>query len=151
MCAEECNDIIRSARRRNPFTIVPVDQKMVVAYSTCFSPFFKKTVQAKKKALNIQRDMVLDYSSQHVTEVWVKYGSGEEGSGSKFQVEKRRIRIESLSTTQKYHSLLPLKQSKINNVHKPVDKYVPQEFHQFYSFIAGDEDISSETEESDED
>ena len=148
---EEWNDIIRSAWRRNLFIVVPVDQNMVVAYSTGFSPFFKKTVQAKKKALNLQRAMVLDYSSQHVTEVWVKYGSGEEEPWSKFEVEKRRTHIESLPTTQKYHSLLSVKQSKINDVRKLVDKYVPQEFHRFYSSIAGDEEISSETEESEED
>lgn len=124
---------------------------MVVAYSTAFSHFFKKTVQAKNKALSLQRAMILYYSSQHVTEVWVKYGSGEEEPWSKFEVKKHRTRIESLPSTQKYHSLLAVKQSKITDVLKLVEKYVPQEFHQFYSSIAGDEEVSSETEESEED
>ena len=34
-----------------------------------FASFFKKTVTAKKEALNIQCTMILDYSSQHITEV----------------------------------------------------------------------------------
>ena len=38
-----------------------------------------------------------------------------------------------------------MKQSKITDVRKLVEKYVPQEFHQFYSLIAGDEEVSSET------
>ena len=70
---EEWNDIIRSAWRRNPFTIVPVDQNMVVVCSTSFHLFSRRQFRVKKKAMNIQHAMVLDYSSYHVTEVWVKY------------------------------------------------------------------------------
>ena len=33
---------------------------------------------------------------------------------------------------------------------KLVDKYVPQEYHNFYNSIAGDEEVFSETDESDE-
>ena len=149
---EEWNAVIRSARRRNPFTVVPVTQNMVLGYSTYFSPFFKKTVQAKKKALNIQRAMVLDYSSQHATQVWVKYRFEEDEPWNKFELEKRNTRIQCLPTVmaQKNPSPLPVKQRKINDVRKLVDKYVPQEYHHFYNSIAGDEEVSSETDESDE-
>ena len=58
--------------------------------------------------------------------------------------------MQSLPITQKYHLLLPVKQSKIF-ANLLTNTYVPQEIHQFYSSIDGDEDedVTSETEESD--
>ena len=47
--------IVESARRRNPFAVVPVQQGMILNCATHFTTFFKKNVQANKKPLNIQR------------------------------------------------------------------------------------------------
>lgn len=75
---EQWHEVIKSTRRRNPFAVVPITQSMVLAHPSHFASFFKKTVKAKKKALNIQHAMILDYSRQHITEVWVKYGVEDE-------------------------------------------------------------------------
>ena len=61
---EGWHEVTKSSRRRNPFTVVPVTQSMVLGYSSHFSSFFKKTVQANKKPLNIQRAMVIKVSMQ---------------------------------------------------------------------------------------
>lgn len=65
-------------------------------------------------------------------------------------MEKRRLTVRSLPATPKYTSALPVKQNKVNDLRKLVDKYVPTEYRSFYSAIKGDEDVSSETDESDE-
>ena len=82
--------------------------------------------------------------------MWVKYGAEDE-TWSKFELEKRRVPVRSLPTVQKYSSPLPVKQSKVNDVRKLVMKYVPPEYRFFYESIKGNDEVSSETEESDED
>ena len=94
--------------------------------------------------------MLLDYSSQHADEVWVKYGEPDE-EWSKFKLEKRRIIVTTLPTGQKHSGLLPVKQTKVNDIRKLVDKYVPSQYVSFYDSITGNEEISSETEESEGD
>ena len=144
-------NVIRSARRRNPFVVVPVDQTMILDCSAHFSVFFKKNINAGKKKLNLQRAMILDYSSQHPGEVWVKYGDENE-EWSQFTLEKRRhSAIRTLPTSQKHHTPLPIKQSKVSDIRKIVEKYVPTQYHSFYMSIRGDEDVSSDTAESGED
>ena len=68
-------DTMRSARKRNPFKIVPVTQK---DFGVHLCPFFKKTVRAGKQPFNIQKVRILDYSSSHPTQVWVKYEAEDE-------------------------------------------------------------------------
>ena len=121
-------------------------QDMIHDYALHFPRFLKKTVKTGKKSLNIQRAMVLDYCSSHADEVWVKYGGADE-EWSKFKLEKQRMRVRNLPTGQKYSALLPVKQTKVDDVLK----YVPSEFKSFYSSIAGSDEVSSETEESEED
>ena len=147
---EQWHDIMRSARKKKPYIIVPVDQSMVLNCAAHFSPVFKKTVKAEGKGLNIQRAMILDYSNSHPSEVWVKYGDEDE-EWSKFSPEKCSKVIKSLPTAPKYLHPLSVKQNKISDVHKLVDKYVPVEFQSFYKSIKGDDEVSSETEDSGED
>lgn len=70
--------------------------------------------------------------------------------GSKFELEKHHTPLRSLSTIQKYLSPLPVKKSKVKNVNKLVKRYIPQEHHHFYDSIKGNDNMSSETDESDE-
>ena len=79
--------------------------------------------------------------------MWIKYGGGEDWC--KFEIEKHPTAVRSLPCKQKHSSLLPVKQSKAVDLQKLVKKYVPQEYHSFYELI-GDEDVSLETDESDE-
>ena len=51
---------------------------MVKDFGVHLSPFFKKTVWAGKQPFNIQKAWILDYSSSHPTQVWVKYGAEDE-------------------------------------------------------------------------
>ena len=44
-------EVIKSARRRNPFVVIPIDQSMILDCGVHFSPIFKKTIQANKKPL----------------------------------------------------------------------------------------------------
>ena len=145
---EQWHAIIESARRRNPFTVVPVQQDMILNCATHLTTFFKKNVQASKKPLNIQRARILDYSSQHPSEVWVKYGSEDE-EWSKFSLKKRSVIVRSLPSAQKYSRPLPVKQSKVSDLRKLAEKYVPPVFRPFFDSIRGSEDVSSETDESD--
>ena len=61
-------------------------QDMIHDYPLHFPWFLKKTVKTGKKSLNIQRAMVLDYSSSHADKVWVKYGGADE-EWSKLRLE----------------------------------------------------------------
>jgi hypothetical protein len=49
---------------------------------------------------------------------------------------------------RKYTEPLPVKPAKISDVKTLVQKYVPAEFHEFYEILIGNEDVTSETEES---
>lgn len=145
---EQWHRIIESARKRKPFVVVPVEQDMIMDGAAHFCPFFKKTIKAGKKLLNLQRAMILDYSVQHSTEIWVKYGNEDE-EWSKFTTEKRHAAVKSLPTKLKYVRPLPVKQSKARDVRKLAVKYAPPEYRHFFESVKGDEDVSSETEESD--
>lgn len=143
-------DVIKRARKRNPFSIVSVTQNMVMKYSDHLLSFFKKTVSVNKKAFSIQRSRVLDYSSDHPEELWVKYSTQDE-TWTKYKILRgKQINI-TLPTEFKYHAPLPLKPSKVEDINNLVKKYVPTEYQVFYSLISTDEHASSETDESETD
>ena len=112
-------------------------------------PFFKKTVRAGKQPFNIQKARILDYSSSHPTQVWVKYGAEDE-DWTIFELEKKGVTV-TLPTQPKYTYPIHIKPAKVRDVQKLVDKYVPSQYHSFYESLAGDEEASSETDESEED
>ena len=95
--------------------------------------------------------MILEYSVLHSSEVSVKYGLGEDEEWSKFKLEKKQQTIKSLPTEQKHFNTLPVKETKYADLKKLVTKYVPPKHHAFYENIVGNETVSSETDESDED
>jgi len=111
------------------------------------SRYFKKTIKNGKKSFNIQNARILDYSSAHPAEVWVKYGAEDE-EWSKFEIMKKSTRELTLPSSSKHSGMLPLKPAKVTDVKFLVESYVPQEFRSFYDSIFGSEDVSSETEES---
>ena len=119
--------------------MAPIDKSMILDCVAHFSPTFKISIQANKLPLNLQRAILLDYSTQHPTEVWVKHG---EEDWSNFELEKCQTMIRSLPSTQKYASTLPVKQSKVTDLRKLVQKYVPAEHHSFYDALKGDKDVS---------
>ena len=145
---EQWHDVIRSARRRNPFTVTPVSQNMVKEYSLHFTPHFKKSVRSGKQPLSMQKARVFEYSETHASQVWVKYG-GEDEQWSKFDLEKKGA-APTLPFEPRYKKYLPVKPKKVADVQKLVDKYVPMEYRSFYDAMDANEDVSSETEESDE-
>ena len=95
--------------------------------------------------------MILECSVLHSSEVWVKYGLAEDEEWSKFKLEKKQQTIKSLPTEQKYLNTLPVKETKCADLKKLVTKYVPPKHHAFYENIVGNEMVSAETDESDED
>jgi hypothetical protein len=58
------------------------------------------------------------------------------------------VKIYDWQNRAKEHSLLPLKPSKVSDVKKLVDKYVPREYKPFYDAMHGNDEASSETDES---
>ena len=62
--------------------------------------------------------MILEYSVLHSSEVWVKYGVGEDEEWSKFKLEKKQQTIKSLPTEQKYLNTLPVKETKYADLKK---------------------------------
>ena len=125
-----------------------VSQDMVAEYTSHFMPSFKKMVRSGKRLLNLQKARVLEYSDTHASQVWVKYG-GEDEQWVKFDLEIKGA-TPTIPTEPKYHKLYPVKLTKAADVKKLVNKYVPEEYRSFYDCIHGNEDISSETDESDD-
>lgn len=140
---------MEAARRRNPFDVTPVNQDLVKDYSSHLSQYFKKSLRSGKKVFSIRKARILDYSSAHPTQVWVKYGAEEE-EWAKFDVEKKGATA-TLPSKPRYTRLLPVKPAKLRDVVKLVRKYVPSEHHPFYDALVGDDEVSSETDEGEED
>lgn len=80
-------DVIKSARVRKPFEVVSCNNTMFLNWYVHFSTFLKKTIKNyEKQPLNISNARVLEYSSTHRTEVWVKYRP--DGEWRKFPILK---------------------------------------------------------------
>ena len=45
-------EVIKSSKKRNPFTVTPVTQEMVKDYASESAPFFKKSVRSGKQPLS---------------------------------------------------------------------------------------------------
>ena len=105
-------EVIKKARVRKPFEVVPCDKTTFLDWSGHFSPFFKKTIKNNaKQSLNIQNARVLEYSSTHPTEVLVKYNP--DGEWHKFSILKRSVTptLRRLATAQKYTEANPMKEN----------------------------------------
>ena len=127
-------DVIKAARVRKPFEVVSCDNGMFLNCCDHLSPSFKKTIKNdEKQPLNISNARVLEYSSSHPTEVWVQYRP--DGEWRKFTILKRGGAIPSIPLLTKYTGLLAMKENKVTDLKKIVDKYVPTEFKSYYRSI----------------
>ena len=147
---EQWYEVITKARKTNPFVATPVSQDKFKSFSQHLSPLFKKSVTVNRKPLGIQRTRIFDYSSEHPDELWVKY-STEEDTWTKYKIEKKKNTPFTHPTEPKYVSPIPLKSTKVADIRKLVDKYVPAEYKEVYSSIVAENDVSSETDESETD
>ena len=53
-------------------------QDMVKGFGEHLAPLFKKSVTVRKRPFSVQRARILDYSSEHPTQLWVKYSTEDE-------------------------------------------------------------------------
>ena len=142
--------LIQAAGKRKPFRVIPADQSMFLNFGQHFAQLFKKTVKSSGKCLNIQKARIIDYSADHIWEVWVKYTVSKEEEWSKFSVPKAHASasLPSPSST-KYNSDIVIKPNKVDDIKKIIEKYVPVEHKSFYdNLLTGA--VSSETDESDD-
>ena len=90
------HDIIHSAKKKQPFTAVPVLRSMLFDYQTHFSSFLKKNVTDKGDKMKIREGMLFEYSSEHEyssdhkEEVWILYSSSPETECHKFPLQKKK-------------------------------------------------------------
>ena len=102
--------------------------------------------------MSIRKARVIEYSVDHITEVWVKYGEEEEWT--KFSILKRRATARLPTPEQtKYNDHIPVKEAKAADTKEIVDKYVPEEYKQFYDVVLPSDGpgISSDTDDGDSD
>ena len=86
---KQWHGIIRSAKKSEYFTVIPVTREMIYDYQLHFSKFLKKSVTKKgEKKMKIQGGMLFEYSCEHLKEVWIKYSLFEE-NWHKFILEKK--------------------------------------------------------------
>ena len=127
--------VIRTARKAKPFTVVQVSQDMVLDFPTHFSQFFKKTVVSGGERMRIRDARMFEYSSDHPNEVWVKYSLSGNDEWGKFVIEKKRSGPPSLPSEKLYSGTLSLNPNKVDDLKKVVYKFVPREFRDFYDEI----------------
>ena len=142
---EQWMEVIRKARIRKPFEVVACDTTMFLDWSAHFSPFFKKTVKDhSKRPLRIQKARVLEYSSAHP---WIKYVP--EGEWYKFSILKRNATpcLPDPAGARKYTAAVALKDKKIIDLKKIVDKYIPLEYKAYYApFLTTTQDSESSSD-----
>ena len=156
---EQWADIIRSACKKQPFVVHSVTQAEVFDFTKCLSTYLKKTVTSKsKEKLRMRSVRILDYSKEHVNEVWAKYSMKESDSRENFVVEKCSVKRIAFPQAPAYTAFHPLKPAKIADLRKIVNNFVPEEYKMYYQQIlsacessetySGQESGSSDTESS---
>lgn len=136
---------MKSARKWNPFEVHEVLQQEVKDFGSHLAP-----VKSGRKPLGIQNARIFDYSRSHSNQVWVKYGIEDE-DWTKFDLLKKNAKDPTFPLDPKYIAPLPVKPAKVKEVQALVQKYVPTEFQAFYDILIRNEDVTSETEESETD
>ena len=132
---EEWMEVIRKAMVRKPFDVVPCDNRVFLDWSGHLSPFFKKTVKDdSKRPLNILRARTIEYSNSHPTEVWVRRYEAD-GAWYKLSILKRYAtpNLPEPANAKKYTAPVPLKDKKVIDLKKIVDKYVPPKYKGYYA------------------
>ena len=137
-------DVIRSARVRKPFDVTECESTMFLDWQVHFTKFFKKMIKnSEKQSLKISNARVIEYSNTHPTEVWVQYTPG--GEWCKFAILKRGATptLPQLTSSQKYSGLVELKEKKVVDLKKILDKYIPTEFKSYYENLLVPSSITS--------
>ena len=140
-------DIIEKPRHRKPFqnyftwpiNVSGLSKSLYHVQENCCK---------QKATFDIQKARVLDYSQDHVSEVWVKYSVSDEEEWRKFSILKR-VLVLTPSDQAKYDDYIAVASKKYADINKIVDQYVPEEFNEFYDTVAPAEDASLDTEDSD--
>ena len=100
-----------------------------VCVSCHFSSVFKKTVRQGKCSLDICKAHILEYSSTHVPEVWVRYTTDSSEDWRKFSISKSAA-VPSLpapTSSRKYGSSLQIKATKVADLQTPTAKDISDE------------------------
>ena len=137
------HDIIRSAKKKQPFTVVPALRSMIFDYQTHFSSFLKKNIIHKGDKMKIREGMLFEYSSDHKEEVWILYSSSPEIEWHKFPLEKKKAGEIAFPTEPAYTVPLPISAPKVDDLKKIAYRFIPRELRSFYDVI-----ISNYTTES---
>ena len=144
---EQWMEVIRKARIRKPFEVVACNNTMFLDWSAHLSQFFKKVVKDNtKRPLHISRARVIEYSNAHPTEVWIRYVP--EGEWYKFSIVKRNAtpHLPEPANAKKYTAAVPLKDKKIKDLRKIVDKYVPLHYKGYYATFLDSESSSDDAD-----
>ena len=101
-----------------------------------FSEIFKKTPKViMKRSLEIRKVRILEYSSTHAAEVWVKYTMNDEEDWRKLSILKRSA-VPSLpvaTESRKYSRYVHVKPTEAADLKTLAAKYVPDVLHAFYT------------------
>ena len=138
-------DVIRSARKVKPFTVVPVSQELVYDFQSHLMPFFKKSVPR----MRVHDVRVFEYALSHQNEVWVKYSLAAADEWHRFIVEKKKSPGPSFPIAPCYSGILPINPNKVDDLKKIVYKFVPREFRTFYDEII-EENVAGASSQSEE-
>lgn len=119
--------MIKKARVRKPFNVVPFDTIVFLDWSSHLSQFFKKTIKDdSKRPLKILSARVIEYSNSHPAEVWVKYDI--DGAWHKFSILKRNATpyLPDPDNARKYTAPVQLKDKKIVDLKKNCGQMCPE-------------------------
>ena len=145
---EQWYDVIHSAKKSKPFTVVSVTREMIYDYQSHFSKFLKKTVTKKGEKMKIQGGMLFEYSCEHPKEVWIKYSLFEE-NWHKFALEKKGVPKVTFPSELAYSGPLMLNSAKVDDLKKIVYKFVPRDCRSFYDAIISENTVESTSSQTD--
>jgi hypothetical protein len=137
------------------FKTIHVTQEMILDFSSCFQPFFKKSVfDEQKEKFFITKYKVFEYSDTHSDELWVSKDMNFVGI-YKFKLLKPGVTPCLFPANKMYSSRLPMKAAKHQDVMKLAQKFVPANDMWFYNSLplnlAVNGNSDEETENQDED
>ena len=139
---DEWISLIKRARKHNPFDVVKVGQSIVFDYQTHLPQFFKNTAFT---AIHMRDTHMFEYSHEHPDEVWIKYSYSDVEDWSRFTIQKPRSTI-TFPTQPITITPIPIKNTKLADLKKVVDKYVPPQYHPFYQSISSSHDSGNKSD-----
>ena len=88
---------------------------------------------------------MFEYSHEHPDEVWIKYSYSDVEDWSRFSIQKPRSTI-TFPTQPITITPIPIKNTKLADLKKVVDKYVPPQYHPFYQSISSSHDSGNKSD-----